>query len=437
MAAPEPTAPPITAVPPTAQPAPEPTGEISDIEAEADMLNLDALTSHSWQWTSFTSPVEEVRVETPERYLLTFNAAGAVNIVADCNNAAGSYTSQAGSLTIEIGPMTLAACPPESRSDQFVALLGSAARYFLADGNLHIDLMADGGTMTFAPASTTMSDGSAAAELAGILGNLTYNGVLPDEPITLADGLGSYEDGGATSPFVRLADSLIAVGDLNGDGAEDAAAFLVDNSAGSGNFVYLVAVLNVRTEPAPLEALLLGDRTPVRSLTITGEQITAELMTHGPDDPMCCPTLMMRQSVGVVDGRLAETSREELGTVTLADMNGTSWRLVNLNWDQEPALPETEITLRFDDGQISGSAGCNNYSSGVTTGEGGLPQSLAFSPVAATQMLCADDIANQEAAYLDRLAKVVAWRYDFGRLSLTYKQDDGVLGELLFAPQEL
>jgi hypothetical protein len=30
----------------------------------------------------------------------------------------------------------------------------------------------------------------------------------------------------------------------------------------------------------------------------------------------------------------------------------------------------------------------------------------------------------------------VAWRYDFGYLSLTYKQDDDILGELLFAPQE-
>ena len=47
--------------------------------------------------------------------------------------------------------MTQAACPEGSRSDQLVTLLGSAARYFFEDGQLFIDLLADGGTMAFAP----------------------------------------------------------------------------------------------------------------------------------------------------------------------------------------------------------------------------------------------------------------------------------------------
>ena len=47
--------------------------------------------------------------------------------------------------------MTLAACPPASRSDDFVKYLGSVAIYFFQDGNLFIDLMADGGTMQFSP----------------------------------------------------------------------------------------------------------------------------------------------------------------------------------------------------------------------------------------------------------------------------------------------
>jgi hypothetical protein len=74
-----------------------------------------------------------------------------VSIKADCNNAGGSYTGDGSRLTIQIGPMTMAACPPESRSDQFVQLLGGAAIYFFEEDNLYIDLMADGGTMAFAP----------------------------------------------------------------------------------------------------------------------------------------------------------------------------------------------------------------------------------------------------------------------------------------------
>ena len=75
-----------------------------------------------------------------------------MNIVADCNNANGSYITDGSSITIQIGPMTMAACPPESRSDDFVKYLGLAAIYFFEDGHLFIDLMADGGTMEFAPA---------------------------------------------------------------------------------------------------------------------------------------------------------------------------------------------------------------------------------------------------------------------------------------------
>ena len=47
--------------------------------------------------------------------------------------------------------MTLAACAEGSRSEQFVNLLGNAAIAFFEDGNLYIDLMADGGTMVLTP----------------------------------------------------------------------------------------------------------------------------------------------------------------------------------------------------------------------------------------------------------------------------------------------
>ena len=142
-----------TAVSPTEAPEPaaEPTEAVSEVEAEAEMVNLAALTAHPWQWTSFTSPVEQIEVETPDRYRVLFNQDGTVQIVADCNNATGDYTEDAGALTITIGPATLADCTSGSLTNPFITNLGSAARYFFEEGNLYIDLMADGGTMVFAP----------------------------------------------------------------------------------------------------------------------------------------------------------------------------------------------------------------------------------------------------------------------------------------------
>lgn len=290
-------------------------------------------------------------------------------------------------------------------------------------------------TMTFPePAPTDTLAPEAQADLKDVLGNLTYSGIFEDQPITLTDGSAHYEDGGSKLPNVSMVDHLIPAGDLNGDGAEDAVVLLVDNTTGSGDFVYLVPVLNVWDETTPLEALMLGDRIPVKSLVIEGGQVNAELITPGPGDPACCPTWNARKVYSLENNQLVERSSEELGKVSLDDLNGTSWRLVDLNQNQEPALPGTEITLRFDDGQVSGSASCNKYTSAVT-GDEALPQTFVVGPVATTSRLCSDPISTQETAFLTRLENVVAWRYDFGHLALTYKIEDNVFGELLFAPQ--
>ena len=112
----------------------------------------DTLTGQTWQWVSYTNPIESYEIESPENYTLMFNEDGTVSISADCNLANGSYTDEDGSLQVQIGPMTMAQCPAESRSDQFIQFLGFATRYFFKDGNLYLDLFADGGTLEFMPA---------------------------------------------------------------------------------------------------------------------------------------------------------------------------------------------------------------------------------------------------------------------------------------------
>ena len=111
------------------------------------------LTGQTWQWVSFTNPVESYGIESPENYTLMFNEDETVNITADCNLANGSYTDEDSSLQVQVGPITMAQCPPDSRSDDFIKYLGYAAIYFFKDGNLYIDLFADGGTMGFSPAT--------------------------------------------------------------------------------------------------------------------------------------------------------------------------------------------------------------------------------------------------------------------------------------------
>ena len=89
----------------------------------------------------------------PAQYTVEFLADGTLNIKGDCNMAGGTYTLSGSSLSIALGPMTLAACPPESLSDEFVKNLGIAASYLLEGDDLFIATQMDVAIMKFTPAT--------------------------------------------------------------------------------------------------------------------------------------------------------------------------------------------------------------------------------------------------------------------------------------------
>lgn len=151
-----------TTAPATAAPTEEPVSDEIAAPAGSAAADMDNLTGTIWAWIGFTDPVQQFAVENPMSYTLTFQEESRVAVVADCNNASGSYTADDSRLTIEVGPMTKAACPSDSHSDDFVKYLGYAAIYFYDGGHLFIDLMADGGTLEFSPSimATSMADDS-------------------------------------------------------------------------------------------------------------------------------------------------------------------------------------------------------------------------------------------------------------------------------------
>lgn len=164
---PAPTAPPAAAdtVP---SPAVAPTAEPELPSVPPPSEELLHLRSGEWQWIAYAGPMQEFSIEAPGNYRVTFNDDATFTAVADCNNLAGNYVaSDSGEITITPGPMTLAACSEGSRSDQFVALLGSATRYYSDGDNLILELMADGGTMELTPADNTATIIAGEGDLAG------------------------------------------------------------------------------------------------------------------------------------------------------------------------------------------------------------------------------------------------------------------------------
>jgi heat shock protein HslJ len=104
----------------------------------------------TWQWVSLTTPVEQVNVDSPERYTIRLERTGRAAVRADCNRGATSYAVSA-TRQIVLKPIALTRmmCPPGSLSDRFVQELSRGFSYFLKDGDLFLDLPVDSGTLRF------------------------------------------------------------------------------------------------------------------------------------------------------------------------------------------------------------------------------------------------------------------------------------------------
>jgi len=139
---------------------------------------------------------------------------------------------------------------------------------------------------------------------------------LPDleYPIELAStGKAQLKDGvfeesaapdSATKTKIWLGD-VQALGDINGDGTEDALVTLVVDPGGSGTFTYLALVLNEDGTAKPLAAILLGDRVIVKSVALQQGKLVVSLLTRKPDEPMSAkPTVEETREFELQDGRL-------------------------------------------------------------------------------------------------------------------------------------
>jgi heat shock protein HslJ len=271
---------------------------------------------------------------------------------------------------------------------------------------------------------------------AAALQNAVYSGIY-DAPITLTDGRYEGEPfvvGDAARPTVDFVAGVERYGDLDGDGVDDAVVFLVKSGGGTGAFVYVAAQRNRDGQPVDAGAVRIEDRIQVRSATVQDGQVLLDLIVPGPGDGACCPSYKVSKRYALQDGLLAELpgQEEELVKVTAAALDGTSWTLVELG-DGQPALAEPAVTVSFQDGQISGSGGCNDYTGSFTLGEEN-PFVMTVGPVAATAMACPDPVQSQEDAYFTALSQVSQWGYWFGRLALYHADGQGGLGRLLFAP---
>lgn len=121
---------------------------------------------------------------------------------------------------------------------------------------------------------------------------------------------GSYEQkyGEGANQVNKVGFERATLGDLNSDGARDAAVVLWWHGGGSGTFVNLVAVVNDNGTPRQVATRSLGDRVQIKSLSIQDGKIRVDMVAHGPNDPLCCPSQEVTRTYLLQDTALTQAS---------------------------------------------------------------------------------------------------------------------------------
>lgn len=218
-------------------------------------------------------------------------------------------------------------------------------------------------------------------------------------------------------PMVTLLPELTAFGDLNGDDVEDAVVVLTENSGGSGNFVYLAAVVNDLGVLKNIATIFLGDRVSPSLVEITDQQIVVEMLTHSSADPLCCPTLEVRNTYAL-KWTLETVNTETLSEGAMPDvLQNSNWVATGIlvNGEMTTSPVDSQVTALFADGQMSGQSACNRYAATYTLQD---DTGIVFTPFLSTKMACEPDRNQRENEFFTALQEVTDYRYTETTLEL-------------------
>lgn len=175
---------------------------------------------------------------------------------------------------------------------------------------------------------------------------------------------GEYREAVAPGSAAELVVKLTgqkAIGIVNG--IPTSGVILVTDSGGSGTFYDLVLVLKGREAWKHVDTAFLGDRVKIHSVELKGNEFVVDLTTHGPQDPMCCPTLQVKKRFAVETGRLVAVDEKTLEQ-EVAGIVGPVWQ-----WEQTldsdgkkvgPADPKSYTVQFLENGTLAIKADCNS-----------------------------------------------------------------------------
>ena len=233
------------------------------------------------------------------------------------------------------------------------------------------------------------------------------------------------QPGSASVPRVDFLGDLVARGDLDGDGRDEAAVVLTTNFGGTGVFHYLAVVGREGDENRNIATRFVGDRIQVRGLHIEEGHLILDMVHAGPQDPSCCPGEVVSVAYRLAEGRLSEPVQQGDSTGLAPDvLAGRHWRLSAWRFG-EPV--EGRVTLTYAEAGFRGNAGCNEYAAPVGAKDSG--GTITVGEVISSGRTCDRDTMAIEQRFLGLLPRVNRFWFHAGQLALDYGEgtDFGVM----------
>ena len=189
---------------------------------------------------------------------------------------------------------------------------------------------------------TLTPEGASPEQQAGLSGDLGWEALesiafdSSDQRIQLSGGRATVSYGGASADEYTL-QNRVAVGDLDGDGDDDVAVQIVEQSAGTGVFHLIVPVINDDGDTTALPAVSVGDRIVMDSILISRGRVQVSLFDRAPGEPF---TVITRHKTLAIDVAGAEPSVQVVVDEPIDDLPLP-----------DPGLQD--IDVRFDPGAVS------------------------------------------------------------------------------------
>ncbi|MEI8339330.1 MAG: META domain-containing protein [bacterium] len=267
--------------------------------------------------------------------------------------------------------------------------------------------------------------------------NATYT--IGDEKYTMVNGKVEKDivPGSASKNIVRIFGTP-TIGDLNGDGTNDAAMFLQQTTGGTGIFYYVALAINKDGKYFGTNAVFLGDRIAPQTVDILDGKAVANFAIRKEGEPMVAqPSLgksiwikLTDQTMKIEGYEKPSAVANEIATttnassITIKDLEKKMWVWQDTTYNNDTKIVPKKpafIVVFTKGSNVAIRTDCNAITGGYSLSG----NKITFSKLASTMMFCE---GSQEGDFMKGLNEVSSVMFDkSGELIMELKNDSGAM----------